>query len=135
MNRLKQCRHGQMHYQPNDIYIGRSLELYGEFSEEEVGLFGKVVSSRDVVVDVGANIGTHTVALSGLAREVWALEPQKVVFDCLCANVAVNGLRNVHCLNVAAGGDARPIAVPQIDPDTIFNFGGLDLSHDWLASG
>src|SRR6266513_1753853 len=96
---LKQCRHGQMYYNPNDVYIGRSLELYGEFSEEEVSLFEKIVSPTDVAVDVGANIGTHTVPLSRLAREVWALEPQKSIFDCLCANIAVNGLRNVHCLH------------------------------------
>ena len=74
---------GQMYYNPSDVYIGRSLELYGEFSEEEVRLFEKIVSPTDVAVDVGANIGTHTVALSRLARDVWALEPQKSVFDCL----------------------------------------------------
>ena len=124
-----------MYYYPNDVYIGRSLELYGEFSEEEIRLFEKIISPTDVAVDVGANIGTHTVALSRLARDVWALEPQKSVFDCLCANIAVNGLRNVHCLHLAAGRDARSIAVPQIDPDTIFNFGGLELFHDWSASG
>src|SRR5439155_11606088 len=55
MNKLKQCRHGLMVYQPNDRYIGRSLELYGEFSEAEVDLFAGLVGPGDTAVDVGAN--------------------------------------------------------------------------------
>ena len=38
--RLKQCRHRPMLYSTKDIYIGRSLDLYGEFSEGEVHFFG-----------------------------------------------------------------------------------------------
>ena len=124
-----------MQYDVNDIYIGRSLELYGEFSEDEVRLFAKIVSARDVVVDVGANLGPHTVPLSQLAHEVWALEPQPSAFAHLCANVTGNGRTNVHCLNVAAGRKARPIAVPQFEQDTLFNFGGVELFHDWSTSG
>ncbi len=33
------ARHGRMLYNPNDTYVGRSLDLYGEFSEGEVELF------------------------------------------------------------------------------------------------
>lgn len=32
-NVMKGCRHGMMIYNKNDMYIGKSLELYGEFSE------------------------------------------------------------------------------------------------------
>ena len=32
-NRLKPCRHGTLLYNFHDAYIGRSLDLYGEFSE------------------------------------------------------------------------------------------------------
>lgn len=31
----KPCRHGMMLYNPRDTYVGRSLDLYGEFSEGE----------------------------------------------------------------------------------------------------
>src|SRR5262245_41161394 len=34
--RLKRCRHGVMMFCTNDSYIGRSLGLYGEFSEREI---------------------------------------------------------------------------------------------------
>src|SRR6185436_13823027 len=41
--RLKKCRHGAMMFHANDIYIGRSLDLYGEFSEGEVELFKQFI--------------------------------------------------------------------------------------------
>ena len=58
-NVLKTCRHGLMVYNRNDAYIGRSLDLYGEFSQGETELFQQVVGIGDVVIEVGANIGTH----------------------------------------------------------------------------
>ena len=62
--RLKQCRHGPMLYSTKDIYIGRSLDLYGEFSEGEVHFFGQVLQPGMVAIDVGANIGCHTVFMA-----------------------------------------------------------------------
>src|SRR5262249_22109195 len=41
--RIKPCKHGAMMYYVNDSYIGRSLDLYGEFSEGEMDLLGQVL--------------------------------------------------------------------------------------------
>ncbi|TFG83046.1 MAG: FkbM family methyltransferase, partial [Chromatiales bacterium] len=54
--------------------------------------------------DIGANIGTHTLALARLVGQqglVFAFEPQRIVFQTLCANMALNSLDNVHCINSA----------------------------------
>src|SRR3981081_993706 len=59
--RLKRCKHGAMMFYANDEYIGRSLDLYGEFSEGEMELFDDYLRAGMTVVDVGANIGVHTV--------------------------------------------------------------------------
>src|SRR5205823_13798505 len=59
--RLKRCKHGAMMFYANDEYIGRSLDLYGEFSEGEMELFNNYLRPGMTVVDVGANIGVHTV--------------------------------------------------------------------------
>ena len=58
--RLKATRYGLMLYHPKDAYIGRSFDLYGEFSEGEVGLFRQLLQPGAVVLDIGANIGAHT---------------------------------------------------------------------------
>ena len=38
-HRTKECRHGRLMHLLNDAYIGRSLDVYGEYSEGEIDLF------------------------------------------------------------------------------------------------
>ena len=129
-NQLASCRHGPLLYNANDQYVGRSLALYGEFSEQEMDVFRHFVNPGDVVLEVGANIGAHTVSLAGLVGPegvVYALEPQRLVFQVLCANVALNSLSNVHAYHAAAAAAAGSITVPELDPQTFQNFGGLSI--------
>ena len=128
--RLRQCRHGPMLYSTKDIYIGRSLDLYGEFSEGEVHFFGQVLQPGMVAIDVGANIGCHTVFMAkrvGPGGAVIALEPQRIIHQMLCANVDLNRLLNVRALHAAAGAEDGGIAVPDIDYGTDGNFGSIAL--------
>jgi FkbM family methyltransferase len=129
-NRLKDCRYGKMLYNANDTYIGRSLDLYGEFSEGEVGVFRQIVHAGDIVLDIGANIGAHTVFFAkatGPTGGVLAFEPQRLVFQVLCANMALNNLSNVWCFQQALGDSPGSILVPALDPRMSNNFGGLEL--------
>lgn len=129
-NRLKACRYGQMLYNLNDIYMGRSFELYGEFSEGEVELFRQIVQPGQVVVEIGANIGAHTVFFArqvGPQGVVLAFEPQRVIFQTLCANLALNSLPNVVCMQQAVAAEPGTIKVPAFDYTRENNFGGLAL--------
>lgn len=129
-NRLKDCRYGKMLYNINDVYVGRSLDLYGQFSEGEVEVFRQIVRPGDVVVDAGANIGAHTVFFAravGPRGAVLAFEPQRLVFQLLCANVALNDFVHVWCYHCALGEKPGTILVPTLRPDRENNFGGLSL--------
>ena len=129
-NRLKPCRHGTLLYNFHDAYIGRSLELYGEFSEGEVELFAQVLRPGQTVVEVGANIGAHTVALAqlvGAAGQVLAFEPQRILYQTLCANLALNSVPNVRCWLAAAGRTPGELLVPVVDYHQPNNFGGISL--------
>ena len=131
--RLKQCRHGLMLYNINDQYVGRSLDLYGEFSEGETAIFRQILRPGDIAVEVGANIGAHTVFLAKAVGEtgaVLALEPQRLVYQMLCANVALNSLTNVWTTQLAAGSAAGTIHVPVLDPRSSQNVGGLPLGGE-----
>ena len=59
-----QTRHGPMLALAGDRYITRSLELYGEFSGAEWALLGQLVQPGMTVVEVGANMGAHSVFLA-----------------------------------------------------------------------
>ncbi len=130
--RLKACRHGPIAYLATDIYIGRSLDLYGEYSEGEAELFAQVLKPGQTAVEAGANIGTHTVAIAkavGSAGAVAAFEPQRVLHQLLCANVALNALSHVHAHQAALGREAGTIPVPKLDYAAENNFGGIALGQ------
>ncbi len=125
---VKKCRHGTMMYNVNDAFIGRSLDLYGEWCDDETFVLGHIVKAGDVVVDVGANIGTHTVFFAQRVTPVGlviAFEPQRLIFQTLCGNVALNGLTNVVTFQAAVGEARGKLTFPPIDPRITFNFGAV----------
>lgn len=128
--RLVDGRHGRFLANPNDVYIGRALIEYGEFSELESRLILQLCPEDGVVAEVGANIGAHTVAIArkvGPTGGVYAFEPQPIVFQNLCANLALNSLTNVHAYNKACGARQDSMRFPNIRYDVEGNFGGLSL--------
>lgn len=129
-NELQMCRSGPMVYNKHDVYVGGSLQKYGEFSVAEQEVFAQIVRPGAVVVEVGANIGAHTVGLSSLAGtdgEVHAFEPQRIVFQTLCANLALNQCTNVHAWQAAVGEVPGTVSLPPVDPFVRNNFGGIPV--------
>ena len=130
LNVMVSAKHGRMLVNRHDIYIGRSILELGEFSEGEVDLLSQVVRPGAVVVEAGANIGTHTLPLArlvGPSGRVFAMEPQRIVFQLLCANMALNSVTNVVATCQAVGAKAGQLKVPHIDYSQPNNFGGLGL--------
>lgn len=125
-----------MLYNFNDVYVGKSFELYGEFSEDEARLFDQVVRPGDVVMDIGANIGAHTLVMAqrvGPTGRVYAFEPQRVVFQTLCANMALNSISNAVCMQVALGDEPGKVMVPAFNYAQTNNYGGIEI--DSFATG
>jgi FkbM family methyltransferase len=128
--RLKHCKHGPMMYFASDMYIGRSLDLYGEHSEPEIELFRRYLRPGMVAVDVGANIGTHTICFAqavGPGGRVLAFEPQGMLHQVLCGNAALNDCRNVIAEHKALGARSGRVVVPWLDYAQQGNFGALTL--------
>lgn len=128
--RLKQCRHGLLLYNRYDTFIGKSLDLYGEWCEKELELLDQIILMGDVVIDIGANIGTHTVFFANKVKpsgKVIAFEPQRLSFQMLCGNIALNGLKIVESRQEAVGDKKKEVIVPVIPPETKINFGSISL--------
>lgn len=125
--RLKNCRYGPMLYLPADQYIGQALDKYGEFSEGEAFFLRSFMQRDWTVLDLGANHGTHTVALAKIVKTVHAFEPQRILFQLLCANVALNALTNVYTHQAAVGRAPGVINVPPYDYTKAGNFGATVL--------
>lgn len=129
---VKRAKHGIFMFNRNDLFIGRSLELYGEWCESELLLLAKYIRPSDMVLDVGANIGTHTIAFAGMVGKtggIHAFEPQPSLFHLLCGNVALNCLGNVHVHRKAVGSIDGEIKLPDPPPPhTPYNYGAMSLS-------
>ena len=131
-NEVYPFSHGYRHeiiVSTNDIFMHNCISRYGEYCEGEVDVFRAIVQPADLVVNVGANIGCHTLALAELACDgtVVALEPQRIIYQALCGNVALNSLVHVDTIRAAAGRKAGMIRVPMINPYQRSNTGGLSL--------
>ncbi len=113
-----------------DTYVGKSLEVYGEWSYGEIlGLAGLVTPATNVV-EIGANIGAHTVFLAkNLCPQgvVYAFEPRRLIFQNLCANLAVNGIDNVYTFPNAIGSERSRLYEGTISPDAHANHGAYAL--------
>jgi FkbM family methyltransferase len=115
--RFKRCKHGAMLFFSNDHYVGRSLDLYGEFCEGEYEVFAQILRSGMTVVDVEANIGAHTIGfaeLVGSLGRVFAFEPRRARYHMLCGNLALNGLSHVAAFQAALASTAGAMVVPAI---------------------
>lgn len=129
-NQLYPFRHaasGNILLNRHDIYIRGAAEHYGEFSEAEVDVFRDILTPDDLVVEVGANMGAHTLALASLASLVYAFEPQRFMFQTLCANLALNSVDNVIPKQAAVGRESGAVKIPCLDPRVEQNFGCLSL--------
>ena len=97
---LKKCRYGWMLF--SGPFIGKCFDLYGQYSESEVAMMRQFLGPGSTVIDVGANIGDLTLPLArivGDSGKVFAIESHPEMFNVLCANLALNQIRNVAPLN------------------------------------
>ena len=85
----------------------------------------------DTMVDVGANIGTLTLAAAALVGEagrVLAMEPHPRTFGYLQRNIAMNSFRNITARNVALGAQTATVAFSSSrldDQNRVLDVGGI----------
>lgn len=130
-NALVDARHGPMLVNRHDIYVGGSFLAYGEFSHGETELFERLITPGMVVINAGANIGAHVVRQAQLCAPglCYAFEPQRLAYQLLVANVALNSLSNVHAFRMAMSDTPGILHVPCLDPHVRQNVGGLEMRH------
>src|SRR5205085_1699030 len=95
----------------------------GLFEKGVIELLDDLVATSgytDLMIDIGANIGNHTVALATHFKAVHSVEPHPVLFRILEANVIRNHLGQVSCHNFGlAGEDVNATLAETIDNHSI----------------
>ena len=127
-------KYGKIIYNARDRYIGRSLSVYGEYSHNEAELYRQLLRSGDTVIEAGANMGSLTIPLArfvGESGKVIAFEPQRLIFQILAGNAAINSLTNVYAYNKGVGATCGTIVIDdpkEFCPD--INTGGVKLTAE-----
>jgi hypothetical protein len=128
--------YGQMLVNRYDINQTNALFKTGmAIDHGEIKMLAKLLDKGrpdPVVIDVGANFGTYTLAFAsyvGPRGRVYAFEPQRLIYYMLAGSVALNSLTNVHCFNVAVGDHEDLIDVPQFDYSKPMNFGSVEFGR------
>lgn len=129
-NYVTQTRYGTLIYNKNDLRIGRSIELYGEYCERAIIVYDQILAAGHIVIDVGSNIGSQTLFFArkvGPEGCVLAFEPQRLAYQTLCGNMAINSITNVHCWNAAVGDHRGEICVPRLDHEQETDLSSLEI--------
>lgn len=126
------CRYGDIYYFKHDDPIGKSFEMYGEWAENEIEFLLSLLSVGNTVIDVGANIGSHTMAFAskvGASGKVISFEPQPIVGEVLEKNIKINKFTNVEVHLEGVSGKIGNAFIPIIDYSEHKNIGAISLSN------
>lgn len=89
-------RRGNINFELNlNEGIDLSIFLFGSFEPDVVAYYSQVLDNAAVAIDIGANIGAHTLRMAELCGEsgmVVAVEPTGWAFNKLTKNLALNPL-------------------------------------------
>lgn len=127
------ARNGYMIVNRNDRYLGQAILTYGESCQHELEVLFKLCAvTSGTVLEIGANMGVHTLplakALAEGGRSMAVFEPQPVVFQNLCANLAANAVENVRAWPFAVGEENTVVYFDKPNYRDAGNFGGVTMA-------
>jgi len=98
-------------------FIERRLYLFGGYEEDSIALFRRFCAARPrrALLDVGANVGTHSIALARDFGAVHAFDPNSALWPRFERNVALSGRANVtlHKFGLADQAQDLPFYLPE----------------------
>lgn len=139
-NVLINSDHGLLLINRNDNVIGRCISEIGSwelhyinFLKDLIKRFYPVNTSIEII-DAGSNIGVYSLSMSkidGFNVKVVAIEAQRLIFQMLNANVALNSLENIWTLHkVISDKNEETILLECPDLNVPANFGAYEIRKD-----
>jgi len=105
-----------------DDLISRHLYFFGVFEPAVTALYREILQPGDVMVDVGANVGAHTLLaahLVGPQGRVHAIEASPSIFARLRINLDANGAGQVLAHNIAVAEREGIVPIFLSDPSNL----------------
>jgi len=120
-NVLVTCDHGLLIVNrfDNDCSVGRFILDHGNNNTIEADFTIQALESNEspIVFDIGSNIGTYAYWLAKRypKGKIYCFEPQRIIFQMLCGNMAINNLFNVHAFNLALSDTCEMIETHEVN--------------------
>lgn len=102
--------------------IGFMLYFFGKFEENELLIISKFILNDSIIIDIGANIGIHSMLFSKLAPNgtIYSFEPSRGTFEILNKNLIFNN--NVIPLNFGIGNSTELMEFYEAEDNAFSSF-------------
>jgi FkbM family methyltransferase len=133
---LAECKWGVFLLLRGDV-VSTYANLYGKWAETEISLLQLLLQPGQNLIEVGSNIGLHTVPLAKVVGngKVICFEAQRVLYQILCANCALNNLTNVHAYRAAVGKERGVAEIACSDYEKPWNYAAFSVREGFDYEG
>lgn len=141
-NVLVACDHGLMivnRFDTNEKGVGQGqwiLDHGNASTVEAFNTYESINKPNPIIFDIGANIGTYSTWLAKMYPQgkIYCFEPQRLVFQILCGNLALNNIDNVYAYNYGLADSDNLIEISEPDYNKPDNFGSYSLIDNKMSS-
>jgi len=123
-------------YNENRVGHGQSILDHGNICTVEASACIDVIKhiKDPIIFDIGSNIGAFTIWLAKYfpKGKIYSFEPQRLIFQMLCGNLAINNIFNVHAYNLAFGSNNCRIQFQEPNYNIPNDFGTFSLVNNTI---
>ncbi|WP_066807279.1 FkbM family methyltransferase [Sphingomonas asaccharolytica] len=96
-------------------FIDRQVFLFGGYERDQISQFVRAAPRHTTVLDVGANVGNHSIEFSRAFDKVHAFEPNPVLWPAFERNVALNPDADIELHRIGLSDTMAELPLLNID--------------------
>tara|TARA_B110000208_G_scaffold191711_2_gene259723 strand:- start:3347 stop:4123 length:777 start_codon:yes stop_codon:yes gene_type:complete len=115
---------------PLDTIVSYPLKCGNYWESWMHNYFKKYSDKNKICLDIGANIGTHSIILSNYFLKVYSFEPQIDNYNILLKNIKINNCKNIISFNKGLSNKEANLKMKCFDKNKKNNIGAIGISKD-----
>ncbi|SDL86138.1 FkbM family methyltransferase [Chryseobacterium taihuense] len=85
-------------------YVDNYIYKYGIYEKNVIDSIFKVINPNTTILDIGSNIGQHSLILAPYCKKIYAFEPIPEIYEEFKNSIKANNYKNIVLQNIAIGG-------------------------------
>lgn len=99
-------------------YVDQYIFENGIYEKDIIDDLRLALSPEKTLLDIGSNIGQHSLLLAPYCKKIFAFEPVPHIYEEFCNSVTANGYKNVEVQNYAVGEKEETKSISFFDQNT-----------------